>query len=231
MNKKEKLINTLNNHFNTHNEFQYLLLLFEKIIALYEQEASKGGKDSWHYLYFGELIIMQKCVYDVIKDNTKYSEITDKTEVLYQKELNRRLQKTVYSYGVPTDETYRAPYTEMPEYSLVLADMCSRHMQAAMDVEHMLLTKVEAALSTYESIRLDFAKADKEMPEEQEHLALQTKTMVTLANEEQNDIVERERQQREIELINLQQEINKMENERLGIEKRLKIISSLLFST
>lgn len=233
MNKKEKLFNTLNNHFNSHNEFPEISQIaeedIEKIIALYEQEASKGGKDPWHYLYFDELIIMQKCVYEVIKDNAKYSEITDKIEVLYQKELNRRLQRTVYSYGEPTDETYRASYTEMPEYSLVLADMCSRHMQEAqkfvMDVEHMPLTKVESALSTYESIKSDFAKAGKEMPEEQEHLALQTKTMITLANEERNAIVERERQQREIELINLQQEINKMENERLEIEKRLRTIS------
>lgn len=36
---------------------------------------------------------------------------------------------------------------------------------------------------------------------------------------------ERERQQREIELISLQQEINKIENERLEIEKRLRTIS------
>lgn len=234
MDKKKKLFNTLNNHFNSHNEFPEISQIaeedIEKIIALYEQEASKGGKNPWHYLYFDELIIMQKCVYEVIRDNAKYSEITDKIEVLYQRELNRRLQRTVYSYGKPTDETYRAPYTEMPEYSLVLADMCSRHMQEAqkfvMDVEHMPLTKVESFLSTYESIKSDFAKVGKQMPEEQEHLALQTKTMVTLANEERNAIVERERQQREIELINLQQEINKIENERLEIEKRLRTIFS-----
>ena len=37
---------------------------------------------------------------------------------------------------------------------------------------------------------------------------------------------EKERQQRAIELIGLQQEINRMENERLEIEKRLRTISS-----
>lgn len=234
MDKKEKLFNALNNHDNLHNEFPEISQIaeedIEKIIALYEQEASKGGKDPWHYLYFDELIIMQKCVYEVIKDNAKYSEITDKIEVLYQKELNRRLERSVYYDGVASDETYRASYAEMPEYSLVLADMCSRHMKEAqkfvMDVEHMPLTKVESSLSTYESIKSDFAKNGKQMPEEQEHLASQTKTMVTLANEERNAIVERERQQREIELINLQQEINKMENERLETEKRLRTISS-----
>ena len=230
MDKKEKLFNTLNNHFNLYNEFPEFYQIdeedIEKIIALYEQEASKGGRNPWHYIYFDELIIMQMCVYEVIKNIPKYSEVTDKIEALYQKELDRRLQRPVLDYGEETGETYRTSYAEMPEYSLVLADMCSRHMQEAMDAEHMPLTKVEAALSTYESIKLDFAKAGKEMPEEQEHLALQTKTMVTLANKERNDIVERERQQREIELINLQQEINKMENERLEIEKRLKTISS-----
>lgn len=234
MDKKEKLFNTLNNHFNSHNEFPEIYQIaeedIEKIIALYEQEASKEGKDPWHYLYFDELIIMQKCVYEVIKDNTKYSKITDKIEILYQKELNRRLQRTVYSYGEPTDKTYTAPYTEMPEYSLVLADMCSRHMQETqkfvMDIEHMPLTKVESYLSTYESIKSDFAKSSKQMPNEQENIALQTKAMITLANEEQDAITERERQQKEIELINLQQEINKMENEKLEIEKRLKTISS-----
>ena len=234
MDKKEKLFNTLNNHFNSHNEFPEIYQIaeedIEKIIALYEQEASKEGKDPWHYLYFDELIIMQKCVYEVIKDNTKYSKITDKIEILYQKELNRRLQRTVYSYGEPTDKTYTAPYTEMPEYSLVLADMCSRHMQETqkfvMDIEHMPLTKIESYLSTYESIKSDFAKSSKQMPNEQENIALQTKAMITLANEEQNAIAERERQQKEIELINLQQEINKMENEKLEIEKRLKTISS-----
>lgn len=239
MDKKEKLFNTLNNHFSSHNEFPEIYQIaeedIEKIIALYEQEASKEGKDPWHYLYFDELIIMQKCVYEVIKDNTKYSKITDKIEVLYQKELNRRLQRTVYSYGEPTDKTYTAPYTEMPEYSLVLADMCSRHMQEAqkfvMDIEHMPLTEVESYLSTYESIKSDFAKSNKQMPKEQENLALQTKAMITLANEEQNAIAEREKQQKEIELINLQQEINKMENERLEIEKRLKTISSETLGT
>lgn len=57
-------------------------------------------------------------------------------------------------------------------------------------------------------------------------ILLYKQKQVTLANEEQNAIAERERQQKEIELINLQQEINKMENERLEIEKRLKTISS-----
>lgn len=64
------------------------------------------------------------------------------------------------------------------------------------------------------------------MPEQQEQIVSQAKAMVVQANEDRKAIAERERQQREIELINLQQEIIKMENEKLEIEKRIKQISS-----
>ena len=230
MDKKEKLFNTLNNHFNSHNEFPEIYQIaeedIEKIISLYEQEASKGGKDPWNYLYFDELIIMQKCVYEVIKDNAKYSEITNKIEALYQRELNRRLQRTIYSYGVPTDETYTASYTEMPEYSLALAEMCSRWLQEENRfVDENQIKNVESVIATYEKIKSDFAKSGKQMPEAQEQIVSQAKVMIVQANEEKNAIAERERQQREIELINLQQEIIKMENEKLEIEKRIKEIS------
>jgi hypothetical protein len=87
-------------------------------------------------------------------------------------------------------------------------------------------TKVESRISTYESIKSDFAKSGKQMPEAQEQIVSQAKVMVVQATEERNASIERERQQREIELINLQQEIIKMENEKLEIEKRIKQISS-----
>ena len=64
------------------------------------------------------------------------------------------------------------------------------------------------------------------MPEQQEQIVSQAKAMVVQANEDRKAIAERERQQREIELINLQQEIIKMENEKLEIKKRIKQISS-----
>ena len=64
------------------------------------------------------------------------------------------------------------------------------------------------------------------MPEQQEQIVSQAKVMAVQANEDRKAIAERERQQREIELINLQQEIIKMENEKLEIEKRIKQISS-----
>lgn len=50
MDKKEKLFKVLNNHFNLYNEFPEFSQIdeedIEKIIALYEQEASKGWKRS-----------------------------------------------------------------------------------------------------------------------------------------------------------------------------------------
>ena len=164
MDKKEKLFNTLNNHFNLHNEFPEFSQIdeedIEKIIALYEQEASKGGKDPWHYLYIDELIIMQKCVYDVIKNNPKYSAVTDKIEILYHKELDRRLQRSVRSYGEETGETYRASYAEMPEYSLVLADMCTKNMVP----DKKTFEEKKRAIDIYQQIRTDFIKAGKQMP-------------------------------------------------------------------
>lgn len=164
MDKKEKLFNTLNNHFNLHNEFPEFSQIdeedIEKIIALYEEEASKDGRDPWHYLYFDELIIMQKCVYEVIKNNPKYSEVTDKIEILYQKELDRRLQRSVRSYGEETGEKYRASYAEMPEYALVLADMCTKNMVP----DKKTFEEKKRAIDTYQQIRTDFIKAGKQMP-------------------------------------------------------------------
>lgn len=164
MDKKEKLFKVLNNHFNLYNEFPEFSQIdeedIEKIIALYEQEASKGGRDPWHYLYFDELIIMQMCVYEVIKNIPKYSEVIDKIETLYQKELNRRLQRPVLDYGEETGEMYRTSYAEMPEYSLVLANMCTKNMVP----DKKTFEEKKRAIDIYQQIRTDFIKAGKKMP-------------------------------------------------------------------
>ncbi len=164
MNKRDILINKLNNHFNAHDEFMEISQIsdsdIDKIIELYEQEASKDGKEPWNYLYFDDLIIMQKCVYDVIKDNPQYDTITSKLETLYDKELTRRLTKPVYEYGEPTGKTIRAPYTNMEEYSLTLAEMCARNMNYG-GKSNEERTK---AIETYSQIKNDFNKAGKEMP-------------------------------------------------------------------
>lgn len=230
--KKEKFIRVLNNHFGSYNVFPEVSNIsdedFMKIIELYEQKASLGGRDPWNYLYFDELIIMQQSLYEVIKDNYRYSNITAKVEMLFEQELNRRLQRSVRSYGEETDETYRASYAEMPEYAMTLADMCTRKMENAQKsfAEKKEVVLPEHSLTTYEEIRKDFSTAGIQMPEKSESIAQSTKTLITLRAEEKEALVERERQQREIELITLQQEINRIENEKLEIEKRIRQISS-----
>lgn len=230
--KKEKFIRVLNNHFGSYNVFPEVANIsdedFIKIIELYEQKASMGGKDPWNYLYFDELIIMQQCLYEVIKDNYRYRDITAKVEVLFEQELNRRLQRSVRSYGEETDETYRASYAEMPEYAMTLADMCTRKMETAQKsfAESKEVVLPERSLSTYKEIRKDFTTAGIQMPEKSESIAQSTQTLITLRAEEKEALIERERQQREIELITLQQEINRIENEKLEIEKRIRQISS-----
>ena len=230
--KKEKFIKVLNNHFGSYNVFPEVSNIsdedFMKIIELYEQKASLGGRDPWNYLYFDELIIMQQSLYEVIKDNYRYSDITAKVEILFEQELNRRLQRSVRSYGEETDETYRASYAEMPEYAMTLADMCTRKMENAQKsfAEKKEVVLPEHSLATYEEIRKDFSTSGIKMPEKSESIAQSTKTLITLRAEEKEVLVERERQQREIELITLQQEINRIENEKLEIEKRIRQISS-----
>lgn len=230
--KKEKFIRVLNNHFGLYNVFPEVSNIldedFMKIIELYEQKASLGGRDPWNYLYFDELIIMQQSLYEVIKDNYRYSDITAKVEILFEQELNRRLQRSVRSYGEETDETYRASYAEMPEYAMTLADMCTRKMENAQKsfAEKKEVVLPEHSLATYEEIRKDFSTSGIKMPEKSESIAQSTKTLITLRAEEKEALVERERQQREIKLITFQQEINRIENEKLEIEKRIKQISS-----
>lgn len=230
--KKEKFIRVLNNHFGSYNVFPEVTNIsdedFIKIIELYEQKASVGGKDPWNYLYFDELIIMQQSLYEIIKDNYRYNDITAKVEVFFEQELNRRLQRSGYSYGEETDETYRASYAEMPEYSMTLADMCTRRMEAAQKsfAESKEVILPEHSLSIYKEIRKDFADAGIQMPEKSESIAQSTQTLITLRAEEKYALIERERQQGEIELITLQQEINRIENEKLEIEKRIRQISS-----
>lgn len=162
--KKEKFISVLNNHFGSHDVFPEVANIsdedFEKIIELYEQKASVGGKDPWHYLYFDELIIMQQALYEVIKDNYRYSDITAKVEKLFEQELDRRLQRPVLSYGEETGETYRTSYSEMPEYAMTFANMCTKNMIP----DKKTFEEKKSAIDKYQQIREDFIKAGKKMP-------------------------------------------------------------------
>ncbi len=162
--KKEKFISVLNNHFGLHDVFPEVANIldedFRKIIELYEKKASVGGKDPWHYLYFEELIIMQQALYEVIKNNYRYSDITVKVEKLFEQELDRRLQRPVLSYGEEADKTYRASYAEMPEYAMTLAGMCTENMVP----DKRTFEEKRSAIDKYQQIREDFIKAGKKMP-------------------------------------------------------------------
>ncbi len=162
--KKEKFINTLNNNLGFRNVFTEVTNIsdedLKKIIELYEKKASVGGKDPWHYLYFDELIIMQQAIYEVVKDDYGYSDVTAKVEKLFEKELDRRLRRIVRSYGEETDATYKASYAEMPEYAMTLADMCVKNMVP----DKYTFEEKERAIDKYQQIREDFIKAGKKMP-------------------------------------------------------------------
>ncbi len=258
--KKEKFISVLNNHFGSHDVFPEVANIsdedFEKIIELYEQKASIGGKDPWHYLYFDELIIMQQALYEVIKDNYRYSDITAKVEKLFEQELDRRLQRPVLSYGEETGETYRTSYSEMPEYAMTLANMCTKNMIP----DKKTFEEKKSAIDKYQQIREDFIKTGKKMPmsyettleyaqgnmarryvggtpkeppiepvfgaENNREANLRELREMQERKVETPIHTEAERQQKEIELLTLQQEINKVENEKIEIEKRIKQISS-----
>ncbi len=146
-------------------------------------------------LYFDELIIMQQCLYEIIKDNYRYSDVTAKVEVLFEQELNRRLQRQVYSYGEETHEKYRASYAEMPEYAMILADMCTRKMETAQKSfeESKEVVLPERFLSTYKEIRNDFTTAGIQMPEKSESIAQSTQILITLMAEEKEALSERKR--------------------------------------
>ena len=199
----------------------------DKIIQLYQRKTTEP-------MSINNRLLLLDCVYETITDNKKYQELFDKLIDIYKIELDDKLTKPTTRYDdfnfVETSELHQAPYTTMPEYSLVLADMCTRYMNESQKSynENSILpsTKVESRISTYEAIKSDFAKVNQQMPEVQEQIVSQAKVMVNRANEERNANIEKERQQKEIELINLQQEIIKMGNERLEIEKRIKTISS-----
>lgn len=199
----------------------------DRIIQTYQSKTSEP-------MSINNRLLLLDCVYETIADNKRYQELFDKLIDIYKIELDDKLTKPTTRYDdfnfVETSELHQAPYTTLPEYSLVLADMCTRYINESQksytDNSILPSNKVESRISTYEAIKSDFVKVNQQMPEVQEQIVSQAKVMINSANEERNANIEKERQQKEIELINLQQEIIKMENERLEIEKRIKTISS-----
>jgi hypothetical protein len=236
MNKKQEIIKLLTRNNNNFSEFSNITEEdFLKIITLYEDlyekeflKSKNFHKGDPYYPTTMNLLAIQKSIYETIKNNNNYRNLVLILEPEYETELNKRLKRTVYSYGEPTNETYQAPYSEMPEYSVVLADMCSRRMEEAQkqiaDSKEVILP--ESSLQTYETIKKDLISVGINMPERSEAIAKSTQELITQKNERETAIVEAERHQKEIELITLQQEINRIENEKLEVEKRIKLIQS-----
>lgn len=248
MSNKEKLIEILTqrykrydgiyrkNAFNTEVRYQYYS--FEEIKMLDNEDIDKViqryQSKTNEPMSMNNRLLLLNCVYETIADNKRYKELLDKLMDIYKIELDDKLTKPITRHDdfnfVETSELQQAPYTTMPEYSLVLANMCVRYLYESQKsyTEDSILpsTKVESRISIYEEIKSDFAKVNQQMPEIQEQIVSQAKVMFNRANEERNANIAKEQQAKEIELINLQQEINKMENERLEIEKRIKTISN-----
>ena len=247
MNNKEQLIEILTQRYrqydgiyNTNSftsEARYKYYNFDEIKSLADEDKDKiiqlYQSKTTEPMNLNNRLLLLDCVYETISENKKYQELYDKLIDIYKIELDDKLTKPIERYDdfnfIKTNELHQAPYTTMPEYSLILADMCTKYIyeQQKSYVENSVLpsTKVESRISAYETIKDDFIKNGKQMPETQEKIIQEAKSMVTKANEERNANIKIEQEKKEIELINLQQEINKMENERLEIEKRLRTIS------
>lgn len=225
--KRNKMFDVLNNHFGIYDILPEIANVvdsdFEKIITLYEEEASKDGRDPWHYTHFDDLIIMQKCVYEVVKNNSSYYSLMVKLERLYEDELNRRLKRVNISWG---DTEYQATYSEMPEYSMVLADMCCRQMEEFQEkyAKSGDVSFPEHSLETYKAIKSDLEKAGISMSDTNESIALGTEELIGVEKAYEEARREKERLDKEIEIADLEQGILKIGIEILVIEKRIKLI-------
>ena len=225
--KRNKMIDVLNNHFGVYNELPEISSVtdeeFKEIITLYEEEASKDGRGPWNYTHFNDLIIMQKCVYEVVKNNSSYYSLMVKLEGLYEDELNRRLKRVNISWG---DTEYQATYSEMPEYSMVLADMCCRQMEEFQEkyAKSGDVSFPEHSLETYKAIKIDLEKAGISMSDTNESIALGTEELINV--EKAYDVAKEEKEKlaKEIETIELEQGILKIRIEILEMDKRIKRI-------
>lgn len=234
--KKEDIIKNLNYSYGGEG-FSELSNIsdddFIKIIDLYEKKSLAEGKDPWHYLYGYQLIIMQQSIYEIVKDNTKYNDITEKLESIYEKELNRRLQRRVISYGEETLDTYRTSYAEMPSYSLTYAIMCINKMKKA--VNNFSISNdysiLKHSLNSYEQIKRDFANSGMEMPKNCEDIARESKIFLENVISEREEQLSIANQKKISELIKIQEEVNRMEKEVVEIEKKLSELVINIFST
>lgn len=198
----------------------------DKVVELYEQKSN----GSWEK---NNRLLMLECLYSVIKDNSNYSSICFKLMDIYKIELDNSLTVEEELYDdfdwVKTGEIEKQSYINRMNESTILVDMCLTSMKYAQvnsDAnKRASLQQLKNTMYIYDSIEREFKKAGKQ-------LSPQINAYVNLVRSEIDRLAEavkiedaQERQKKEDELITLQQEINKMENEKLEIEKRLKQIS------
>lgn len=198
MNGKEQLIEILTqrykrydgvfrrNAFDSEPRYQYYSFNeistlddadIDRIIHAYQSKTSEP-------MSINNRLLLLDCVYETIADNKRYQELFDKLIDIYKIELDDKLTKPTTRYDdfnfVETSELHQAPYTTLPEYSLVLADMCTRYINESQksytDNSILPSNKVESRISTYEAIKSDFAKFNQQMPEVQEQIVSENKT-------------------------------------------------------
>ena len=189
--EKDVLVNMINSRLR--NKFPELSSLsaeeINKIISLYEEAIKEPGFElygdgPWHYLYFGDAIIIEECIYNVIKLESKYEVLANRIVDSYKQELDLKLERTVYSYGEPTDETCKAPYSELPKYSLTLLEMCTRRMDNTLTSHTVYNNEVLFALqkdvAIYEQVKDDLTKKDIKTPVSYEDVYKDAKEIIGL---------------------------------------------------
>ena len=242
MNKREKIIEILSrayqkydgeytiNAFRTSHKYRNFYFDeikgvdvkdLDKVIEMYEQKSS----GNWQ---MNDRLTLLECLYNVIKDNPKYYLICDKLIDIYKIELDNSLMYNTQRYDdfslTETDKIEKQSYATKIDKSMILIDMCLKSIERTQsysknNVES--LQQIKKSVSIYESVKNDFDKVNQPISLQIDNYVNSIKGNISSLEEENRIIEETERQKREIELINLQQEINKMENEQLEIKKRI----------
>lgn len=231
MDKKKRMMEALTHYNNvfsvianiTNEDFERIAILYEN---LYDKEFKKSGnyhKGDPYYITTLDKLAMLRSVYEVVKNNNNYHGVLFTLEKEYEKELNHRLERTVYSYGEATDEKYQAPYSIMPEYSLILADMCSRQMQETQnqlaDAKEVIIPK--SSFKTFETIKGDLTKVGISIPKKDVEISNRIGNSIRIEQEKKANKIIRQKLQREWKMQELQQHINSISNQILEIQQKI----------
>ena len=193
----------------------------DKVIEMYETRSN----GNWN---MNDRLLLLECLYNVIKDNSNYSLICNKLLDVYKIELDNSLMYNVQRYDdfniVETDEIGKKSYSSKIDESMILIDMCLKNIersQRASANNTVSLEQIKKSVSIYDSVKSDFDKSNQPISPQIDNYVNSIKGKISSLEEDNKIVEETENQKREIELINLQQEINKMENEQLEIKKRI----------